>query len=144
MPGKTSIAIAQARLPLKETTGHTAKQSMVEIVKWYNWMSFDIIGDLAFGQSFDCLKMQSYHPWVEIIFGNLKGIAVMGACNRTAIVRHLLPYLIPKRLVQMKEDHRAATVQTVSRRMALDTDGPDFLAPNIKHNNEKKGGLNAP
>lgn len=116
----------------------------VDVVKWYHWMSFDIIGDLSFGQSFDCLKTQRYHPWVEMVFGNLKGIAVIGACNRIAIVRRLLPYFIPERLVQMKQDHWAATVQTVERRLELDTDRPDFMTPIIKHNNEGKGGLTRP
>lgn len=116
----------------------------VDVVKWYNWLSFDVIGDLSFGQSFGCLKTQRYHPWVDMVFGNLKGIAVMGACSRIAIVRRLLPYFIPKRLVQMKEDHWAATVQTVERRLELDTDRPDFMTPIINHNNEKKGGLTRP
>ena len=116
----------------------------VDVCKWYNWMSFDIIGDLAFGQSFDCLETQRYHPWVAMIFGNLKGIAVMAACNRIAVARWLMPYLIPKRLVEMKKDHWAATVETVNRRLELATDRPDFMAPILKHNNEKKGGLTRP
>ena len=113
----------------------------VDIGKWYNWMSFDVIGDLSFGESFDCLKTQTYHPWVDMIFGNLTGIAIMGACNRFDILRRLIPYFIPKRLIQMKHDHWAATVQTVNRRLELETDRPDFMTPIIKHNNEKKGGL---
>ena len=113
----------------------------IDLNKWYNWMSFDVIGDLAFGQSFGCLKSQTYHPWVEMIFGNLKGIAIMGACNRFAAVRRLLPYFIPKRLVQMKEDHFAAAVRTVEKRLERETDRADFMTPIIKHNNEGKNGL---
>lgn len=25
--------------------------------KWYNWFTFDVIGDLAFGESFKCLEL---------------------------------------------------------------------------------------
>ena len=63
----------------------------VDIGKWYNWMSFDIIGDLSFGQSFDCLKTQAYHPWVDMIYGHLKSTAMMGACKRFGVLRRLLP-----------------------------------------------------
>lgn len=116
----------------------------VNIAKWYNWMSFDVIGDLSFGQPFNCLKTQNYHPWVDLIFGNLKGLAIMGACNRFAILRRLIPYFIPKRLLQMREDHMAATVRTVNRRMELETDRPDFMTPIIAHNDEKQNGLTRP
>ena len=116
----------------------------VDIGKWYNWMSFDIIGDLSFGKSFDCLKTQTFHPWVDMIFGNLKGIAIMGACNRFDLLRWLLPYFIPKRLIQMKEDHWAATVQTVTRRLELDTNRADLMTPVIKHTSGKNGGLTRP
>ena len=44
----------------------------------------------------------------------------------------------------MKEDHWAATVQTVNRRLELGTDRPDFMTPILKHNDEKKGGLTRP
>lgn len=116
----------------------------VNLAKWYNWMTFDVIGDLSFGQSFDCLKTQNYHPWVDLVFGNLKGIAIMGACNRFALIRWLLPYFIPKRLIQMREDHMAATIRTVNRRMELETDRPDFMMPIMMHNDEKKDGLTRP
>ncbi len=116
----------------------------VDLNNWYNWMSFDVIGDLAFGQSFGCLKSQTYHPWVAMISGNLKAIAVIGACNRFAIVRRLLPYFIPKRLIQMKEDHFAATVRIVDERLERDTDRADFVTPIIQHNNEGKSGMSRP
>ena len=113
----------------------------VDIVKWYNWMSFDIIGDLSFGQSFRCLETQMYHPWVETIFGNLKGIALMGACNRFTILSYILPFLIPKRIKQMVDDHWAATTANVERRLKLGTERPDFMSPIIEHNDDEKFSL---
>ncbi|CAG8217872.1 unnamed protein product [Penicillium nalgiovense] len=46
--------------------------STVDMVAWYNFTTFDIIGDLAFGEPFDCLKNSEYHQWVSIIFSSLK------------------------------------------------------------------------
>ena len=111
----------------------------VDIVKWYNWMSFDIIGDLSFGESFDCLETQKYHPWVEMIFGNLKGFALLGAFNRFFLSRRLLPLIIPKSLTQMIEDHWSATTEKVKRRIELSTTRPDFLSPILEQNHDGKG-----
>ena len=116
-------------------------QGQVDVVKWYNWMSFDIIGDLSFGQSFGCLETQTYHPWVETIFGNLKGISFMGACNRFTILQYILPSLIPKSIKRMIDEHWAATTANVDRRLELGTDRPDFMSPIIKHNNDEKASL---
>jgi hypothetical protein len=33
----------------------------LDIVKWYNYTTFDILGDLAFGDSFGCLESDLLH-----------------------------------------------------------------------------------
>ncbi|KAJ8131179.1 hypothetical protein O1611_g2446 [Lasiodiplodia mahajangana] len=43
---------------------------------WYNWTTFDIVGSLVFGQSFNCLHNASYHPWIDFIFRSVRGGAV--------------------------------------------------------------------
>ncbi|KAK0719003.1 cytochrome P450 [Apiosordaria backusii] len=40
----------------------------IDIGPWFNFATFDIFGDLAFGESFDCLQNSQYHPWVDILF----------------------------------------------------------------------------
>jgi cytochrome P450 len=32
------------------------EQQGVDIVQWYNWLTFDIIGDLAFGEPFGAVE----------------------------------------------------------------------------------------
>ena len=117
---------------------HDQNRDQVDLVKWYNWMSFDVIGDLSFGRSFNCLETQTYHPWVETIFGNLKGICLMEACNRFAIPRYILPFLIPKRITRMINDHWAATTANVERRLSLGTSRSDFMSPIIEQNKGDK------
>jgi len=43
---------------------------------WYNWTTFDIVGSLVFGQSFNCLENVDYHPWIDFIFKSVKGGAL--------------------------------------------------------------------
>lgn len=40
----------------------TAKSNVMNMVKWYNFTTFDLIGDMAFGESFGSLDSDGYHP----------------------------------------------------------------------------------
>jgi cytochrome P450 len=42
------------------------------LVDWLNFTTFDIIGDLAFGEPFGCLKDEAFHDWVALIFESIK------------------------------------------------------------------------
>ncbi|KAI1473978.1 putative cytochrome P450 [Daldinia eschscholtzii] len=44
---------------------------------WYNWTTFDVVGDLVFGQSFHCLENIDYHPWIESLFNSVRFSAIM-------------------------------------------------------------------
>ncbi|KZL80355.1 isotrichodermin c-15 hydroxylase [Colletotrichum incanum] len=44
----------------------------VNMEAWYNWTTFDIAGDLIFGQSFDCLEKSNYHPWIAFILRSIR------------------------------------------------------------------------
>ncbi|KAI0860486.1 isotrichodermin C-15 hydroxylase [Xylaria cubensis] len=46
---------------------------------WFNWTTFDVVGNLVFGQSFNCLKDSKTHPWIEFIFKSVKGGAMIVA-----------------------------------------------------------------
>lgn len=65
---------------LREKCGQ--QETSVDIVEWYNFTTFDIIGHLAFGESFDCLKDSAYHQWVHMMFASLKFIGKTRALNR--------------------------------------------------------------
>ncbi|KAI2784086.1 putative cytochrome P450 [Daldinia loculata] len=49
----------------------------LNIEAWYNWTTFDVVGDLVFGQSFHCLENIDYHPWIETIFKSVHFGAMM-------------------------------------------------------------------
>lgn len=38
------------------------------MIPWFNFLTFDIIGDLVFGESFGSIEKGDYHPWVAAIF----------------------------------------------------------------------------
>ena len=75
-----------------------------------------------------------------MVFGNLQGIVFLNACSRFPIFASLLPYLIPKSIKKMMDDHWDSTQAMLSKRIAKGTTRPDFVTP-ILENNSSKGGL---
>lgn len=47
-------------------------RTALNLEAWYNWTTFDVVGDLVFGQSFNCLQDVDYHPWVSFIFKSVR------------------------------------------------------------------------
>jgi len=56
---------------------HAQETGKVDMGKWYNWVAFDIVGDLVFAESFGCLEKEEYHPFVKLILGTLRGGSVL-------------------------------------------------------------------
>ncbi|KAM3441679.1 hypothetical protein MY4824_001457 [Beauveria thailandica] len=69
-----TVVTQYVRLLMDRLTERCGKT--VDIVKWFNFTSFDIIGELAYSDSFHSLESNGYHPWVLSIFSMLKSIAL--------------------------------------------------------------------
>jgi cytochrome P450 len=102
-------------------------QQKLEMTSWYNWCTFDIIADLAFGEPFGCLQNSGYHPWVSAIFGAVKQNALMGLIGRYSSLAPLLKLLIPQSVKRKAQQHMDLTALKVDKRLALTTPRPDFI-----------------
>ncbi|KAF9873045.1 cytochrome p450 [Colletotrichum karsti] len=99
----------------------------LNMVSWYNWTTFDIIGDLAFGEPFGCLESSEYHPWVSVIFDNIHAGLYRNQFQRYALTRPFAKWLMPKDLKQKQKFHNQLSKEKVERRMALGESRPDFV-----------------
>ncbi|KAL0939222.1 trichothecene c-15 hydroxylase [Colletotrichum truncatum] len=115
---------------------HTiSSQGPVDVVAWYNYTTFDIIGDLAFGESFGCLDKSDYHPWVKIIFDSIKVINILFALKGFKWVEPVLKMFVPKSMTEKRDAHKELVRERVERRIQLGTPRPDFAESMLK----KKG-----
>lgn len=99
----------------------------LDMTSWYNWCTFDIISDLAFGEPFGCLQNSGYHPWVSAIFGAVKQNSLLGLIGRYALLAPLLQMLIPQSVRRRAQEHLDLTHAKVDKRLALPTPRPDFI-----------------
>ncbi|KAM6478604.1 cytochrome P450 [Trichoderma sp. SZMC 28011] len=105
-----------------------AKGEVFDAVAWYNYTTFDIVGDLAFGEPFGCLQESTFHPWVELVFKSLKNIAFDSSFRRMGFLYNLLVMLTPKSVMSKFIEHRELSEQKVRKRLSTNTDRKDFMA----------------
>ena len=110
----------------------------MNIVVWLNCLTFDLIGDLAFGEPFDCLKKGALHPWIEAIFGNVKAATFMAHMKFFGFW-WLIPLMVPKRLFELRLMNFYYTSERIKRRVKVDRERGDFLDKIINQKDETKG-----
>ena len=67
-----------------------ANSDTLDIVRWLNFTTFDIIGDLAFSESFRSLESRVYNPWVLSIFRGLRGVSLVAMLSQYPIFQSLI------------------------------------------------------
>ncbi|KAM5344636.1 hypothetical protein ACJ41O_013171 [Fusarium nematophilum] len=104
----------------------------VDMASWFNFTTFDVIGDLVFGEPFGCLSESDYHPWVKAIFqmGRV-GVAIQTASHYPIIKRALLS-LVPEKARREREAHLEFTKANLRRRLSLGQTRPDLISGLIK------------
>ncbi|KAM0490942.1 hypothetical protein ACHAP8_011080 [Fusarium lateritium] len=104
----------------------------VEMTSWVNWATFDMAGDLIFGESFGCLEKSEFHPWVKLIFKHIQGFAVSTAVIRYPFANTLIRLMTPKSVARDIQAHNAFTKAQVAKRVAYENPRPDFMESMIR------------
>lgn len=100
---------------------------VMDIVKWLNFTTFDIVGDLAYGDSFGCLENSQYHPWVAMIFNHFKASALVASVRFYPLLESILMRLLPESIMKKQRDHHQQIIDRVDRRMNFEVAKPDFM-----------------
>ncbi|ETS85581.1 hypothetical protein PFICI_03606 [Pestalotiopsis fici W106-1] len=91
----------------------------VDMARAAEWLTFDIIGDLTFGESFGAVEKAQSHAWVDMLLNALYGTTVMAMTKRAPILQYLLPWLIPKSALESLALHQQFTFEKVRRRIEI-------------------------
>ena len=125
---------------LRERAG-SSDTAVVDISRWINFATFDIIGDLAFGESFHCLEQSNYHEWVTVMFDQFK-TAIMILSMRYLGLEKPVRMMLPKSLKAKRGIHASSANDKIRRRLAQGAEGTDaqrndFMTYILRYNNEK-------
>jgi cytochrome P450 len=100
--------------------------SGVDIIEWLNFTSFDIMSELAFGESLGQLKTSTYNPWVKTFFAFIKFISIGRISREWPILKIVLDALVPADVLAKRKAHMAFAAERVDKRMAKNSDRPDI------------------
>ncbi|KIW86126.1 hypothetical protein Z517_01520 [Fonsecaea pedrosoi CBS 271.37] len=99
----------------------------IDAVAWYNWTTFDIIGDLSLGESFGCLEQARAHFWVTTFFESVRFFNYSRLLGIFPELTPLLRFLISEETVRVAKARMEITTQTVERRQASGRNRPDYI-----------------
>ena len=111
----------------------------VDLVRWYNFTTFDIIGDLALGQPFGSLESGEYHFWVSNLFRGIKTVVIRGIGEAYPIIGALISCafrLLPK-AGKARRMHREYSKLAMEKRFATETEKKDFMSYILRQKDEK-------
>lgn len=115
----------------------SASRETTEMTKWFNFATFDIIGDLLFADPFNCLKERDYHPWVKKVFIGVKGGVFMMPALIYPSLKLIWRALMPKRLVKERAEFFQFSKDKMQTRLSSKTVRPDFMTHVLRHNDER-------
>lgn len=101
----------------------------VNMVRWYNFSTFDIIGDLCFGESFGMLEKGNYDFWIANIFKGIKLLRNFRVLRAYPLIGTPILYLIKKipAVMEATRKNEQYTRDRAAKRMASETDRCDFM-----------------
>ncbi|PVH72212.1 cytochrome P450 [Cadophora sp. DSE1049] len=117
---------------------------VVNLVKWYNGLTLDVIGDLTFGRTFNCLT-QGNDRFLEMMDSMLHAGA-QGRVKKLQPVLGTLSTLLGLEMVSISAlkaiPHFIQFARdAVDERLNSEVDRPDFISHIIQHNDVKGKGM---
>ena len=112
-------------------------KSVVDMTRWYNYITFDVIADLTFGESFHCLRDKDYHPWVSMAFQALKSFGHISIKRHFPVWGRILKIFEPQAAVELRREFFRFVKRKVAWRMSIEMTRPDFVGFIMRHQDEK-------
>lgn len=99
----------------------------IPISDLYNFTTFDVMGDLTFGEPLGLLANSKYTEWVAAIFGSTK-LVIMGRILRWyPLFNDALQFLLPKETKEKRNRQVKHTLERIDKRLARgESDRPDI------------------
>ena len=112
----------------------------INIVDWFHFTTFDIAGDLEFGESFNCLQNGHLHPWISVMLSHFKRLIILGSILvALPMLRPIAPFFIPKKVQEQRMQRFEFAQAKVGKRLDVGDDPrrADFMTYVCRYNDEK-------
>ena len=117
-------------------------KGVIPLDRWYNYSTFDVIGDFSFGESFHNVERGELHYQIQSIYDALRANNYLRAAQSFPFAVSLFKALIPKSLVQKRINFINWANERATTRMKSGSVRPDFMTYMLRNNLDKdKGGM---
>ncbi|KAI4095176.1 MAG: hypothetical protein LQ339_007336 [Xanthoria mediterranea] len=102
----------------------------VDIAMAFTLMSFDVIGDLGFGETLKGIESKDVHPWIDRMTGAMMQGAVADCFNRFPTLAKIAWTLFGRHIRSIIEDtkiNERYSIELVERRIHRKTERKDFF-----------------
>lgn len=117
---------------------HMAEANQVaNLEQWYNFATFDLIGDLALGQKFSCLHEGALDPWFLMLLNSLQLVPIIRGAAEFPILMFLLKKVFrTKKVNQSRTELSQWGHDCIRRRMnnGNQRGRPDFVDSMMRNN----------
>ena len=100
--------------------------TVINVIDWFTYTVFDIIGDLGWGSSFECLENQKLNDWIEVVL-YFKALVFVISFKYFPPLDSILDAITPK--AALADIHQAVETakDRVARRIASKIKRPDIM-----------------
>ncbi|KAI9368157.1 cytochrome P450 [Aspergillus egyptiacus] len=103
-----------------------AESKGINMTKWFEMSSFDILGEMAFGESFHSLENGKPHFWGDLIVEHLYLITLADNLRRIGLIAALFKLVVPSFLLLQNQNSRYSRNQ-VEKCLASKSSRNDFV-----------------
>jgi len=107
--------------------------AVVDFLPWLNYTTFDIIGDLVWGSSFNCLEQVQAHPWIQVI-AQLKVALIAGGFKHYPPIDTIIMAITPRSAMADLWMIWKTTEEKISQRLAMSKSPGDMISHMIVAN----------
>ncbi|OOO06596.1 cytochrome P450 [Aspergillus oryzae] len=103
-------------------------QTTVNFTKWFEMLAFDILGEMAFGESFHCIENRKSHFWCDMIEEHLYFITILDNLRRYPLIAAIGKTILPHLTVSVRNKHTNYSRRKVAHRLQSSSPRADFMS----------------
>ncbi|KAK9424328.1 putative Cytochrome P450 monooxygenase [Seiridium unicorne] len=92
-------------------------ESDVNMVEWLEMNAFDLLGEMAFGESFGCIAEEKHHFWIDLILKRLREIVLADNLCRVRLLAILGKWVLPPLTTKVRAKHQKYSREKPQRRL---------------------------
>ncbi|THY32783.1 hypothetical protein D6D01_02446 [Aureobasidium pullulans] len=113
------------------------QETGLNMIKEFEMLAFDILGEMAFGESFGNMEAGKPHPWIELITEHIFYITVLDNLRRFTWLEKLGRIVLSKLIGSVRQKHSQYSRDKVFRRLKNKTTRRDFMRHLIDRANDQ-------